>query len=226
MELEKIVSTILEKVGNTDVSPQTVTTLVSLKPVAEGAEPDDAYFDEMARAVKSVQGNVNNVFSTKLSEQVNAKVEEYKKSHKAGEPKPKGEPSDKDMPEWARQMKAELERERNERQQERAERERKDLLATVRKGLEDKFEKSGSKVNGYFARQALSKLQVPEKDADVRSLVDEAERLYNADIKEAGFTPDAPRAGGGNGGSAEKADEHLWDDVAKIVGRDRPQPQS
>lgn len=224
MELEKIVSTILGKVGNTDVSPQTVRMLISLKPVAEGAEPDEAYFEEMAKAVKSVQGNVNNVFSTKLAEQVNAKVEEYKNSHSAEEKPVKEKGTDSD--DRLKKLEDELNEMRTERQQERAERERKDLLTAVKKGLEDKFDRSGSKVNGYFARQAISRLQVPEKNADIKALVDEAEKLYNADIKEAGLVPDAPHAGGAGGGGRERVDEHLWDDVAKIVGRDKPQPQS
>lgn len=224
MELEKIVSTILEKVGNTDVSPQTIKTLISLKPVAEGTEPDEGYFNEMVQAVKSVQGNVNSVFSSKLTTQVNAKVEEYKKSHKP-EPKPdKQDPSPDD--DRLKKLEEALSELRTERQKEKAERARKDLLATVKKGLEDKFDKAGNKANPFFVETALAKLHVPESDADVKALTDEAERLYNADFKRAGLDPDSPHAGGTGGGSKDKVDEHEFDDVAKIIGRDRPKPQS
>lgn len=222
MELEKIVSTILGKVGNTDVSPQTVKTLISLKPLSEGSEPDDAYIDEMVQAVKSVQGNVNNVFSTKLSEQLERKVDEFKKNFKP-EPEPARAPHKGDIPEWALKLQAELEEERSARQKEKAARERKDLLAAVKQGLEDKFKRSGTEANSYFTRSALSRLDIPEEGADVRRLVEQAELLYNQDIKEAGLTPDSPHAGGASGGGRDRVDEHEWDDVAKIVGRDRPQ---
>lgn len=225
MELEKIVSTVLGRVGNTDVSPETVKTLIALKPVAEGAEPDDAYFEAIAKAVKSVQGNVNNVFSTKLKEQVDSKVEEYKKAHSTETEPDDTKSSDKDMPEWAKQLKADLEKERMERQKERTEHERKNLIDTVRKGLKDKFDAAGLELNQFFLNTAIRDLQIPEKDADAKMLIEQAEKLYNANRKAAGIEHDAPRGGGGGGGK-EKIDEHEWDDVAKIVSRNRPQAQS
>ena len=88
MEFEKIVSTILEKSGKTDVSKATVTMLAKLLPVADGAEPDEEYFDKMVNAVKSVQGNVNNVMSAKVTEQVNAKGYAVLPSPAAGVAKP------------------------------------------------------------------------------------------------------------------------------------------
>lgn len=215
---------VLGRVGNTDVSPQTVKTLISLKPAPEGQEPDDAYFEELANAVKSVQGNVNNVFSAKLTEQVNSKVEEYKKAHPA-EKKPEEKPAEA-SDDRLKKLEDELKELRAERQKEKTERERKDLLASVKKGLEDKFKKAGNEANPFFVETALAKLDVPEKDADVKTLTDEAERLYNADYKRAGLDPDAPHAGGRSGGGKDKVDEHEFDDVAKIVGRNRPKAES
>lgn len=79
------------------------------------------------------------------------------------------------------------------------------------------------KLNGFFAKSALSKLDIPEKDADVKALADEAERIYNRDLKEAGISIDSPHAGGNCGGSGGKGDdEHTFDDVAKVVSRFRP----
>ena len=56
MEIEKIVSTVQEKVGNTDFSAQTIQKVVELYPVAEGQEPDEAYFSKVADFVKGMQG--------------------------------------------------------------------------------------------------------------------------------------------------------------------------
>ena len=68
MEIEKIVSTVQEKVGNTDFSAQTIQKYVELNPVAEGQEPDEAYFTKAADFIKSMQGQFNHDFSTKFTE--------------------------------------------------------------------------------------------------------------------------------------------------------------
>lgn len=68
MEIEKIVSTVQEKVGNTDFSAQTIQKYVELNPVAEGAEPDDAYFTKAVDFIKGMQGQFNHDFSTKFTE--------------------------------------------------------------------------------------------------------------------------------------------------------------
>lgn len=220
MDLEKIISMVLDKVGNTDVSAQTIKTLISLKPVPDGQEPDDAYFNEMVDAVKSVQGNVNNVFSAKLAAQVNSKVEEYKKDHPV---KKEQESKTTTSDDRLKKLEEELSELRAERQKERTEKERKDLFDSVKKSLEDKFRTAGNTANSFFVETALAKLNIPEKDADVKVLTDEAERLYNADLKKAGLDPDFPRAGNSSAVGAEKIDGHEFDDIAKIVGRNRPQ---
>ena len=68
MEIEKIVSTVQEKVGNTDFSAQTIQKYVELNPVAEGQEPDEAYFTKVADFVRGMQGQYNHDFSTKFTE--------------------------------------------------------------------------------------------------------------------------------------------------------------
>lgn len=68
MEIEKIVSTVQEKVGNTDFSAQTIQKYVELNPVAEGQEPDEAYFTKAVDFLKGMQGQFNHDFSTKFNE--------------------------------------------------------------------------------------------------------------------------------------------------------------
>ena len=68
MEIEKIVSTVQEKVGNTDFSAQTIQKCIELYPVAEGQEPDEAYFAKVANFVRGMQGQYNHDFSTKFTE--------------------------------------------------------------------------------------------------------------------------------------------------------------
>ena len=68
MEIEKIVSTVQEKVGNTDFSAQTIQKYVELNPVAEGQEPDEAYFTKAVSFLQGMQGQFNHDFSTKFAE--------------------------------------------------------------------------------------------------------------------------------------------------------------
>ena len=68
MEIEKIVSTVQEKIGNTDFSAQTIQKYCELNPVAEGQEPDEAYFTKAVDFLKGMQGQFNHDFSTKFAE--------------------------------------------------------------------------------------------------------------------------------------------------------------
>lgn len=68
MEIEKIVSTVQEKLGNTDFSAQTIQKYVELNPVVEGQEPDEAYFTKAKDFFVGMQGQFNHDFSTKFAE--------------------------------------------------------------------------------------------------------------------------------------------------------------
>lgn len=62
---------------------------------------------------------------------------------------------------------------------------RKATLESVKAGLKEKFDKAGLELNGFFLKTSLSKLEIPDKDADIDDLVSEAEKIYTADFKEA-----------------------------------------
>ena len=68
MEIEKIVSTVQENLGNTDFSAQTIQKYVELNPVADGQEPDEAYFAKAKDFFTGLQGQFNHDFSTKFAE--------------------------------------------------------------------------------------------------------------------------------------------------------------
>ena len=55
MEQEKILSTLSEKLGETSFSPQTLQTYVELNPIAEGSEPDEAYWNKAVNFLKGMQ---------------------------------------------------------------------------------------------------------------------------------------------------------------------------
>lgn len=62
---------------------------------------------------------------------------------------------------------------------------RKATIESVKAGLKEKFDKAGLELNGFFLKTSLSKLEIPDKDADIDDLVSEAEKIYTADFKEA-----------------------------------------
>ena len=68
MEIEKIVSAVQEKVGNTDFSAQTIQKYVELNPVADGQEPDEAYYTKAVDFLKGMQGQFNHDFAVKFGE--------------------------------------------------------------------------------------------------------------------------------------------------------------
>lgn len=68
MEIEKIVSTVQERVGNTDFSTQTIQKYVELNPLADGEEPDEAYFTKAVSFLQGMQGQYNHDFSTKFAD--------------------------------------------------------------------------------------------------------------------------------------------------------------
>ena len=74
MEQEKILSTLSEKLGETSFSPQTLQKYVELNPVAEGSEPDEAYWNKAVDFLKEMQGQYNHDVATK--------VEDFKKNYK------------------------------------------------------------------------------------------------------------------------------------------------
>lgn len=74
MEQEKILSTLSEKLGETSFSPQTLQKYVELNPVAEGSEPDEAYWNKAVNFLKGMQGQYNHDVATR--------VEDFKKNYK------------------------------------------------------------------------------------------------------------------------------------------------
>lgn len=79
MELEKILSQIKSKVGQTDVSDRSIADYVKLH-LPDDAEPDEAFYDKAVKLIKSFQGNMSNFAATTVRKQVDAKLNELKNS--------------------------------------------------------------------------------------------------------------------------------------------------
>lgn len=93
---------------------------------------------------------------------------------------------------------------------------RKAVLNSVKSGLKDKFDNAKLEMNDFFLETALSKLEIPDEDADVQSLVSKAEKIYTADYKRATGSKAIPNKGSSEAHNTEdKVDEHEFDDIVK-----------
>ena len=134
METEKIISTIKQQIGTTDFSDRPIGKYVELNPVADGQEPDEAYFNRGSEFFKSLQGQYNADFSAKL----NTQVEEFKKNYKPEVEKkvePDSEPSKGDGDKRYQELVdkySKLEERLNEK-------EKSEAQTLYRKNLYDKF---------------------------------------------------------------------------------------
>lgn len=107
MERKTLISTLQEKVGNNDFSAQTLGGIIDLNPLAEGVEPDEAYWERTVNFVKTLQGQYNHDFSTKFQTEVDKKVEDFKKTYKpeTTPPTPSTEPQpNKEVEELKKQV--------------------------------------------------------------------------------------------------------------------------
>ncbi|MCM1295402.1 MAG: hypothetical protein NC311_07645 [Muribaculaceae bacterium] len=90
MEQEQILTTLTEQLGQTSLSPRTLSDYVSENLPAEGQEFD---YDKHVKILKSLNGN----FSHSVAEEVTRQVSEFKKNYRPAEPpKPAETPKEDD----------------------------------------------------------------------------------------------------------------------------------
>ncbi len=179
--------------------------------------------ERVANRLKRIDVNLHADVSKEVKEYKENAEKKLKEENEGGSKKNEGnEGSESEIMKELKSLRAELDEERNARKQAETERAKHATMDSIRKGLREKFDKAGLKLNDFFATSALSKLEIPSENVDLKSLVEQAERLYNADIKEAGIEIGKPHAGGNGGGKEEKED---WSDVGSIVGRHNPKTE-
>ena len=139
-------------------------------------------------------------------------ADELKKSREEAERKKKEEEDKPDDKYDKLLAKLEALEKANEERDKRAS--RAATIEAVRKGLKDKFDKAKLELNDFFLDTAISKLEIPDKDADVTDLVSKAEGIYTTDFKRATGNTAIPHMGSGSssgGGRTIRDDE--WDDI-------------
>lgn len=227
MEREELKELVNKSLGSTQLKLSERTINEELDDVlgdfGDNEESNAKLVERVANRLKRMDGNLHADVSKEVKD-YKEKAEKKLKEETEGSSKKNesNEGSESEIMKELKNLRAELDEERNARKQEQAERAKHATMDSVRKGLREKFENAGLKLNDFFAKSALSKLEIPSENVDLKSLVEKAERLYNADIKEAGIEIGKPHAGGNGSGKEEKED---WSDVSNIVGRHNPKTE-
>lgn len=191
MEKETILSTLTEKLGDTQLSDRTLTAYIDAHPVAEGAEPDEAYFTAATTFLKSLQGQ----YAHDVAEGI-------KKGANPGgsQTPPPGQQTDNTE---LKEMRAKLEAlEKAQKDRESAETQ----TALANKVKAAMKEKNAS--DDYVLRQTFKGVTLdPAKS--IEDLTTEMLNKYDAEYKACrgeGAPPRNPQAGGGGGKTATRAD--------------------
>lgn len=189
MEKEKILSTLTEKVGKTSFSQQTLEAYVDLNPLAEGAEPDDAYWNKATAFINKMQGQ----FNADMASRVEDFKKNYKPETKNEPPKQNPEPN-KEVEEMRRQL-ADLTKRLDEKESKQTQ---EQLMSQVK----SEMKKQGA-TDEYVLKQTLRGVTLDTKKS-VADLAKEFLTAYDSELTACRGKGAAPRNGGASGGAKDK----------------------
>ena len=176
-----------------------------LDEMGDDEEANDRIVTKLANRLKRMDGNLHkNV------------ADEIKKAREEAERKKKEEEEGVDPDDKYDKLLAKLEA----LEKANAERDKKAartaVMESVKSGLKDKFDKAGLEMKNYFLKAALSKLEIPDEDADVDELVSKAEKIYTSEYKEATGASGVPKKGQQGGYSGDPtSDDKFMDGIAE-----------
>lgn len=216
MTVEELLSLVNKEVDTTkfrSLSQKTINE--ELNDVLDEFGDDEAanakIVTKVANRLKRMDGNLHK----NVSDEIKKSREEAERKKKEEEERSRKAKYDDDKPDDKYdKLLAKLEalEKANEERDKKAS--RAATIEAVRKGLKDKFDKAKLELNDFFLDTAISKLEIPDKDADVIDLVSKAEGIYTTDFKRATGNTAIPHKGSGSssgGGKTIRDDE--WDDI-------------
>ena len=226
MTREELLEKVNVKVDTTkfkSLSKKTINEEIDdvLEDIGEDELLNDKLVTKLANRLKRMDGNLHKNVSDEMkknkeAEEERRKQEEEEAKRNKEEEGVDSDPQSDDLVKKLTERLDAMERANKERDIKAA---RDATLEAVKKGLKDKFEKAGLELNGFFTKTALSKLDLQGENVDISELVAQAEKLYNTDVKEAGYVPSTkPHIGGGGGNNPD--DDKLWDDIAALRKKD------
>ena len=230
MTVEELLSLVNKEVDTTkfkSLSQKTITEELNdvLDEMGDDAATNAKKVTKLATRLKRMDDNLHKCVSDEIKksreEAERKKKEEEERRENTGGEKTKDDPtasSDDKYDKLLAKLEA-LERANAERDK-KASRAATELA--VRKGLKDKFDRAKLELNDFFLDTAMSKLTIPDTDADVLELITQAEGIYTTDYKRATGNSAIPRKGSSNtptGDRGIRADE--WDDIKPAKSKEK-----
>jgi hypothetical protein len=218
MTREELLKQVKAQLGTfklTSLSERTINEELDdvLEDFGEDEEKNSTIVTKVAKRLKRMEGN--------LHADVSTEVEEFRKNYKPNKTnKPEGDENGEKDDKYDELLKKFNDLEGKLKADE-AKKQKDAALNKIRSGLKGKFNEAGIECKDYFVNAALSKLEIPEENADFNSLIENAEKLYNSELKSAGIETGKPHTGGGNFGSDEQDED--FKDIANIRHRSNPQ---
>jgi hypothetical protein len=177
MEKEQILSELTTRLGQTSLSSQTLMKYVELNPVAEGVEPDDAYYSKATSFLQGMQGQYNHDVATQ--------VESFKKNYKPQQSSPDSREGagDNVLADKLKEMENEILLLKEEREAEKNAASIHDLKIQSMDLLKSQIENGGKNIcNDEILNIAISDVKIT-KDMEVEEIVSCAKRNYEKRYK-------------------------------------------
>ena len=211
-ELLNLVNKEVDTTKFTSLSQKTINEELDdvLEDFGDDEELNAKIVTKLANRLKRMDGNLHKNVSDEMKKN-RAEAERKKKEEEEERQKPEEEGKDdryQALEEKLNKLLAAKE-ERDKRAAKQA------ALDSVRSGLKDKFSKANLEMNDFFLETALSKLDVPDDDADIADLTAKAESIYTTDYKRANGGAAIPVKHTSPGSDKTKVDDHEFDDIVE-----------
>lgn len=185
-----------------------------LEDFGDDEEVNSKLVTKLANRLKRMDGNLHKNVSDEIKkskEDAERKKKEEEEERKRKEAVKEDNPDDK-YSKLLEKLEA-LENANAERDKKAA---RKATIESVKAGLKDKFDKANLEMKNYFLNAAISKLEIPDEDADIDDLVSKAEKIYTAEYKEATGENGIPAKGQRlSGGGNSTDDDDFMNEIAE-----------
>lgn len=194
MEQETLVTKLTEVVGNTNLSSRSISEYAkSIMPLITSDEQVDDTFLE-------THGNILKTIAGQLRHDLADGIENFKKNYKPEPPKPNTPPTEKN--EELETLKAQFEELKNALKTKEEQEAKNVTKEKVVSALKAKIkEATGADPNSFVFKATVRDIVIGE-NADIDTLVKDAQKSYDENLKDAGIetaTPRYPSNGGGSG---------------------------
>ena len=166
MEQEQILSKLNEGLGQTSLSERTIADFVGVLEVPEDESQHADFFSKQVKILKTLEGQ--------LSHEVASKVEEFKKNYKPAPAKKETEQkNDDEMPQWAKEIKEQLDAQKTKETEMASKAQREQIL----KSAYDKAKEGGAD-NDAVLEIVKASIDISESDTET-SVKDKMVSKYN-----------------------------------------------